>query len=752
MFITRFCKLVTLIIAIFLICSCGKGTTVRLAVEDDDALRRADPGQAQWLAKQSMLGSSAELAEVVMGSNLSWLASSVAVAHSSLFPHADVWLEVDPTLLVTSGDQGAFGYLRTSAFWQVMKQNNIRGLYIAPIFSAGSSWSGTYYTMDNYDDPVSFKFSDAAGTDSDYFALLQIANKNSAIIGTSIVPMATGIGPDFFLAARNMRNYPGIYCMAEVPQELWENLPEAKSEWDVKALGADQVKVLDSSGLLASIFVQEGLLRLPGGWAATGEVRGLDGVLRRYVYRYYQTPRKAVVNWTDPSAAGRQIVSGSIVRTTGELGVAFSGVSFLALTGLTPYENSISGRAALEPGLTAASDVGQEIRRYAGWSYNTDELTLAMLQEFMQQRVDFTRDSIMSTGAGHALVTGDAKLLRESIDALVEMNVDISRLVHCLPGSGGVNYKNGIPGSRPAYDELLKFPGVSNLLKDGRLHASGAALAAIGSGHSAGDELSDADKLKIKKGHQTLAFFMAAQPGLFILPAHDAVGALPDGWLANEVFSPGDQDGSPAGGVSLLGERKRMLISKRGIAASPALYNGLDIQNYEDGSFLKHIGKLASMREQTGVAGGRLLGRVLTSGKGVVVLATELPDNKGVLLAVSNFNQRASNENIRLSAIPGGLNLKGGKAKDALSGQALSIADGAIGVSLNGWDYRAILIQTASSSSSGSPSEPEGQPLPGLDAGEQWDTPVPATETETQSEQEEAAETGKDKEDQPDML
>lgn len=699
MHISRFFKGVIVLALCSTFCACGAADTRPSSIaQGDNTVLRADPGQAQWLEKQSMLNASVELAKVVSASSISWQLSPVGEAHQELFKHANTWLSVNPTTLITPGDQSAFAHLRSSSIWRALQQNNIRGLYIAPAFSSGSVWSGSYYVMDDYDDPVSFSFSDAAGSDKEYFSLLQEANRNKAILGVQLVPSATGIGPDFFLAARNMRNYPGIYCMVEVPESLWDQLPAAKSEWDVQVIEPDQVLALGNSGLFAPVFTQEAQLNLPGGWAATGEVRGIDGQLRRFAYRYYNNPHRAVLNWSDPSAAGRRVVSGSIVRSVGELGAAFVGTSFLPLSGLMPYEQPVPGQTAFEPGLSASSDVGQEVRRYGGWSWNKDRMPLPMLQAYLNQRVDFVNDSIISTGAGHALVTGQASLLRVSLDRAQELDIDFSRLVHCMPGSDGLFYKNGLPESRAAFSELINYPGVSNILKDGTLQATGAALAAISLGFGPEQDIDENAKQKIQKGHEAMAFFMAAQPGLFMVPAHDVMGALPAGWIPKEVYSQATDSNQTQGGVSLLGERKRILISGKGVVATPTLYQGIDIQASLDGSFLNHVGKLAAMRDRTDVGAGKYLGRGKTQGSGIVIVFTELPGNKGVLIAATNFNKNAANESVRLADIPASKSLPGGKLVDPFSGKNIGSANGSVNISVPGWGTKAVVVQPRGSS------------------------------------------------------
>ncbi|MBQ4133274.1 MAG: hypothetical protein IJD04_06030 [Desulfovibrionaceae bacterium] len=659
---------------------------------------RADPGQAQWLEKQSMLYNSTELARVVSGSSIPWQLSPVNQGHSELFRHANVWLHVNPTTLVTQGRQSAFALLSRPVVWQALSKNNIRGLYVAPAFSSGAVWSGSYYMMDDYDDPVSYQFSEAAGTDKEYFALLDAANANQAILGLHLIPSATGIGPDFFLAARNMRHYPGLYCLVEVPENMWELLPEAKSEWDVQEITPEAAAQLGAAGLFAPTFTQEAQLGLPGGWAATGKVRGLDGQMRRFAYRYYESPRRAALNWGDPSAAGRRIVSGSIVRGVGELGAALVSVSFEPLYGLMPHAEPVAADAALEPGLGAASDVGQEVRRYGGWSWNRGDLSLPWLKAFLTRKQDFADDVLLTTGSGHALITGNAALLRIILDRTAAEGIELARMVHSLPGEDGLLYHNGFYEAREAYAELLDYPGVSNLLHKKSLFASGAALAAIALGLKPEENISSSQKSKIQQGHEALAFFLAAQPGLLVIPAHDIMGALPPGWIPDEVYSQEGEPGQPqSGGVSLLGERRRIQISERGVVALPTLYPGLDIQSETQNSFLNRLGQLAAMRDRTGVAGGRYLGRIKTSGRGAVILVTELPDNRGILLAATNFNRSRSSESVQLKEIPQAGSLKGAKLLDPFSGKMLGRAEDAIGFDLPGWGVKAVVIQPGGS-------------------------------------------------------
>ena len=367
------------------------------------------------------------------------------------------------------------------------------------------------------------------------------------------------------------------------------------------------------------------------------------------------------------------------------------------LFGLMPHAEPVPGSAALEPGLGAAADVGLEIRRYGGWSWNRDRLPLSRLKYFQTQKQDFSDDVLLTTGAGHALLTGNAALLRLTLDRCYAEQIDFSHLAHSLPGVDGLLYDNGLHESKEAYRDLVKYPGTDGLLATDRrnLQASGATLAALAMGLQPGADISDAQKQKIQQGHAALAFFLAAQPGLFVIPAHDALGVLPPGQLPKESHSRTDEpDQTPVGGVNLLGERNRIQISQRGVVALPALYPGLDLQAADKTSFLTRLGELAAMRDRTGVAAGRYAGRIKTDGKGLVITATVLPDNKGIMLAATNFSRDKVSGSVPLSAVPQpGTTLTGAKLVDPFSGKSLGPAGSAISFNLPGWGVKAVVVQ-----------------------------------------------------------
>lgn len=421
-----------------------KASNEQPAESDMMPMPRADPGYLQYLERNSMFTKSSEMAKVVSGSELAWRSPGSAGTPDELLSFADIWLAVHPLTILTSSRSSTFAQLNDPAIWPILRESGIRGLFVAPTQGSGALWAKNPTGIDTGEDVVQYAFSRAAGSDDQYRALMSKVIDNQGLLGSDLIPAATGLGPDFFLAARNVREYPGIYCMVDIPQDLWQHLPEVHSEWDTAALAPDQIEALNGKGLLpkamrdTSTAVGRG-----GGWAATGEVRGVDGNTRRWVYRYYGSPKYAVLNWEDPSKTANRILSGGAVQQVGLRGQALIGLRLEAFQGLEAAPDKPARNAALnmEPALTAATSLSREIRRYGGWSWvRDDNLPLTAVADFLRSGTDFIYDSAFSPAAEHALLTGDTTLANFMADEILRLNVDSRRLVHTTPAQDGINY------------------------------------------------------------------------------------------------------------------------------------------------------------------------------------------------------------------------------------------------------------------------------------------------------------------------
>lgn len=689
------------------LCACDHAYAPKVPRPDDpsgvtNGMGRAEPGYVQWLERKSMLAKTGDLSRLVTASPLQWRLPSLPPAPQALFAHADTWLAVHPLTLSPGPKEGAFAHLSDSGFWEALQKNHIRGLYLAPAASGGAIWRAPAATLDLEEDEAELAFPEALGTDSDYQELVRQANRHGAITGLRLVTASSGLGPDFFLAARAFRDYAGLYAMIEVPQSCWALLPPVEREWEGSPVsGAALERLARETGF--SPRLEQDRLGLPGGWAATQEVRGIDGAGRRFLYRWYGSPHEAVFNWYDPERSAQRIASAAVLRAIGQLGSALAGIRLAPFAGLAPASpQALSLEEALYPAREAAVALGAETRRYGGWSMGLDPLPFPWARLFLREGLDFMPDTVTSPAAEHALLTGNARLLRASLDAALRQGMDMMRLVHAAPHTGGVDYSclrllaaAPLPADdrralswETAREEIEAIPGAPSLLHAGSLSATAPALAALALGRQDMAGFSPETVEEIKKGHLALLFFKAFQPGLLLLSAYDLAGALPLSWAGREE----EADALPAFGS--VGLTAAAAPSPWGLPQAPVLYAPLAVQAHEPESVLNSLGPILARRAALRVAGGTLAARIKAVGSGVIVLATRLPDDGGTLISMVNFGRAASHEhlNLRRDLEAAGWIFPGGMASDVFGSGAVSVAGGFLGVSLAPWQYRAFHI------------------------------------------------------------
>ena len=679
----------------------------------DTPIPRADPGYIQQLERKSMLNRAMEAARVISGSELAWRAPAGYEGPDALLSLADNWVSIHPLTFLSSVRRTAFEQLSGTTLWPIFREIGVKGLYVAPLFGSGELWTGSRGADDSLgDDIVQFSFSPAAGQESHYRRLMHGVIDNQALMGSDLTPAATGIGPDFFLATRNYREYPGIYCMVEVPRQFWSLLPATPSAWEGVPLSERQVAALNAEKLLPTAMLHE--LSFPGnrsGWAATAETAGIDAVARRWVYRYFKDPGHPILNWEDPTRSASRILSASAIQQVGIWGQAFIGLRFDAFQGLEvaplPAESGqqppAPGTAAagapagfsIEPALPAAQSLSREIRRYGGWSWlRSDTLPLPALWEFLRAGTDFIEDAAFSPAAEHALLTGDASLLRFMADEVLRLRIDTRRLVHAMPAEEGVNYtlphlRHLAAGPEGGEAASLADRTMADLrsilakqplppLRDDFLYTTGTGLAAMALGlpldvpESAGEPggkslpaaREELDRALMEKGtiladgHALLIFFRAMQPGVLLLTGQDVVGALPLSWSSVADNSAGwNVRNAARGGYALTSSGAGLIVNPRGLAKAPALHPPADRQVLQDGSFLRRIGSFLRMRSQLGIAKGTIVGRLPTAGRGSIALLSRMNGQGRYLLSICNFSRTPVTERLLLDNLPGTDNL-----------------------------------------------------------------------------------------------
>lgn len=717
------------------------GACVPAGTKPTAPLPRANPGYVQWLERQSMLAATPTYSRLVSGTELLWRLPAADNSENRiaiLLEAADTWLFVYPPSLLTEGQRTVMAELHTGTTLRQLKMLGFGGIYAAPTAESSALWtgqtgmpgaaagessgdsSGDSLSTESYaEDATSLGFAPHMGTEKQYIDLAKAAGREQMQLGAGLVPAAVGIGPDFLLAGRHVRDYPGSLIMVEVPKEYWHLLPPApaltkptgittassslsasnaspmrsaktaasptspppvsKQEespyaprtWTATALRGPHQAALDA--LVAKNIVPAALVRdslpwaTPSGWAATPLMEGIDGVERRFVYRYHGNVNSPVLQWDDPSRNAQRILSASTIRTIGSQQQTLGGLYPEAWAGLdvAPVSNSKAvGSTVPEPAAAALRDLSREIRRYGGWSMQADVFPPSLTSAILSTGVDFTLDTITSPTAEYALLTGDTQPLKEALKASLNAGVDHRRLVRTLPHYKGLDlrplYDTNNTHARSAATKLhawLRTDSAKAWLgppeatqQPERINATAATLAAMAAGFGPAEAIRPENATAIQSRHMLLTALRASLPGLLLLSGADITGAL------NVPVARSTKDGasvakgtSPLGGWGFSSAAQAGIVTRTGLARAPSVYGAIQAQAAQPNSYGQQLADVVAKRRQWGLARAQLVALPNTSHTSTVAILLLLGDGSHSL-TVANFSAQARSENIRISA------------------------------------------------------------------------------------------------------
>lgn len=652
----------------------ASGATAAQAASN--GLPRADPGYLQWLERQSMLGAAPELTAQVSGTERIWRNSSTARRLPVLLGAAPNWFALNPYTVSTG--QPVFRALAGGAgagFPDALPQAGLNGLFVSPTGERGDLWNKHNQSSPGGENVASLRFDPALGSDADFEKLAQRLEPLQIQMGGELPPAATGLGPDFILQARRAARFDGIYAMIAVPQKDWDLLPRLPDEWECLPLRPEAVAQLAQRGLLPDTLVRDSLpWATPGGWAATGEVRGADGRIRRWVYRYSGDALRPVLLWQDPSGQARRIFSAAIIRHTGLQQQTLTGLRLEALMGLDVPAGSAEDAAAaqaahpgggdaarfarLTPGLDALDEAAREVHRYGGWAMQDDVLPPSLTPVVLAGAVDFSRDSITPAAAAYALLSGDAAPLAALLRASQASGVDQSRLARGLHDWQAVDWRplldlpqgrelirkaQRLAGAPPEAMQLWTTPASLAARALGLKTAEASASAADGSGKSAA----------LREACLLLLGWRVGLPGLSFVSPQDLSGAL-------------DLSRSTADLPASLGLTTLWGGNPGGVAPdAPSAFGALEQQWADRQSFLHSMARLLRARRDAGLAEGKLLA-VFSGPPGCVAVLSALPSG-GCWLLAANFS---AEKRIFPLALPAGITAR--TVRDIGGGQDLS--------------------------------------------------------------------------------
>lgn len=728
--------------------ACGSSTpsVPRAMRPDSDAeLPRAHPGYVQWLEKQSILRQSEELISVVSGTPLVWGASGSVRDIRPLLNAADVWLDFDPAhAALGEAGESALAALPGALPPRLLAALGIRGIFLSSVTENAGGWnlaSGSNGLSFESEAVIGLRFASMAAAkdasdvpSADYVRLDEACAKEGVILGGEILPASTGMGPDFRLARMGLSRYADLYMMVEAPRAVWSLLPPAPDPGataqtatettagteagspvnetgnvpdEVVPLSPASVAELARRGILPPPFSRDTLQTPtrtlpPGGWAATAPLTGTDGVTRRWIYRYAETPRILPLNWDAPRGSARRAFSASIIRQAGLLHQPLLRVSVAELAGLEPA--SPEGFSP-EPALSALTALSRDIRRYGGWSLLGDFIPPALLAEAQRRGIDFVSDSITSPALEYALLTGDTGPLRRNLDMSLSAGVEHARLwrstpTHPLPLAAkwlplgpGASLRAELAKASPAWTGRILRLSAS----DTTLLATAPTLAAVATGLSPEDILrtdgsaQEGWQRALRDAHLLQIAFRAFLPGLLSVSGYDLAGAVQSG--------PGLNSSTGSSLPLAWGTDGRPGFSPAGLPARAA-YTSLALQHRLPESFAARLEQITRIRKESGIARGVLLGRAKTGAEAdagqeadaTVACVSRLPD-ASLLLVAGNFSPRSYVTNVILPE-----SASSTRATDLVSGAGAAVSGRNLRLQMGAWGFRAIHLFPSSSS------------------------------------------------------
>lgn len=399
-------------------------------------LPRPDKGYLQWLHRQSFTARADELLAEVSQTSRLWANSGSGRRWDVVLNAAPNWLQIIPS----SSAPPLFPFLAASA--ETIKNLGFQGIFLGDVGEKDAIWQPRTPLATTPHNGVSLGF-DAAFGDDDAFAALSLSAERSGLqLGSCILGAATGLGPDFFLQARNDQAASGLYAMLPAPQDLWASFPASQNEWDGQPLSPAAVASLSRQGVLPSALARDKLAwATNGGWAVTGVVKGVDGLDRRWLYRYSGDPGQAPLLWQDPSGLAKRALAASVILQTGLQGLTLVGLRMEALMGLEPEGPEVE----LSPGLEALNDLAAQVHRYGGWALQADSLPPEAIALVLQGNCDFCADDVTQLLAVWGLARQDSRPIAGLYQKWLKQGLDIARLARGfqtvpLPASNFINY------------------------------------------------------------------------------------------------------------------------------------------------------------------------------------------------------------------------------------------------------------------------------------------------------------------------
>lgn len=432
-----------LFLASFFICLCcslsacqsarSAYKTTNTDTNTDTSLPRADSRYIGWLEKESIFNASPEKIKIVSGTQFAWNFSSEKHDKKNILSVSPVWLQVNPYQLAYKDQSPLKVFLNNT---KLLKDAQINALYFYPTKNASFEdvYNNTAEKSSKQYSPTSLAISKDIGAERD---LIQLGAQQIYTAG-NILPASLGIGSDFLLALHGVREYPGLFMMVEVPKELWQILPLADEQnaFSPALLSELQLQQIKETGLIPHAFYRDYFQDFPhSSFAVSNEITGYDGVTRRWLYRYVNTPYTVVLNFYDPSFQTQRILAGSIIE---EIGILKQGLVSISVQDIWGQESvhdqaktkDISPLTSPQPALYTLEHLNRSVHGYGAWTFCRDTFSPELIKTVQNAQTDFAADTLIMPALEEAFAKESNAPLLKAFHILQEQKIDEQSLWH----------------------------------------------------------------------------------------------------------------------------------------------------------------------------------------------------------------------------------------------------------------------------------------------------------------------------------
>lgn len=645
--------------------------------------QRPDPDYVRWLEEHSMLFQAARESSRISGRGAQWRHPYGTPQPRQIVRKAPVWLLDYAGSVIARPGQSVIATWADPQLWETLHDIGITLLHTGPVNRSGGIRRKVYTpTLDGWFDPISLEVDPQLGTEEEYQRLVRVAGQQDGLIAGDLVPLHTGTGADFRLALMAYRDYPGMYTMVEIRSDDWSILPRVDDIWTGAPVPKDAAEQLMRKGYIPGLINNNDAVKNArdlSGWAASGEITGVDGVVRRWVYLHYFKPGQPTLNWLDPSFAGPRAIAGDIVHQVYHRGARVLRLDAVPFMGIEPdpgkalskhYQHALS--------IDSTDELAFLTRKLGGWTFHELNVPLSQLKKFTSNGPDLSYDFFTRAQYLHALLTGNAAPLRQSFQFLLDANIQPLTLVHDLQNHDEITYQlveldhrkdeQLTLGERTLTGKELR----EQLLQEMRTKAAGTAAphnklyrpeqdgiaTTFAAFVAAGLDIKDPYKAtaaqveQIKQGHLLLVLANAMQPGIFSLSSWDLVGALPvPQEKVQQWVGEGDYRWVNRGGVDLMGSNPDATSSTYGLPRAKALYGPIGDQLKRPDSFVSRLKHILAARAKYRIAEADLIAVAPTSKPAVCLLVLRLPDDHSIAVTALNFGRAEVEEELNLTTI-----------------------------------------------------------------------------------------------------